>query len=175
MMILFVLICIFMTVFNIIGKRSEQDTIRGVQIRAGAVYIYVWRYVCHNSSACHVYVMWAELGHSHFLYVPAVSNVVTNGSGTGTKNVLKGTVRFGLSLVSSLLSSRRYYCSESKSIVYLDTVYCKFKLYVSVEINLFKHRYFSTLTNLVNLGLVYVTIITGTRSESMIVRGVTGV
>ena len=21
------------------------------------VYIYVWRYVCHNSSACHVYVM----------------------------------------------------------------------------------------------------------------------
>ena len=53
------------------------------------VYIYVWRYVCHNSSACHVYVMWAELGRSHFLYVPAVSNVVTNGNGTGTKNVLK--------------------------------------------------------------------------------------
>ena len=38
-----------------------------------------------------------------FLYVPAVSSVVlTNGNGTGTKNVLKGTVRFGLSLVSSL-------------------------------------------------------------------------
>ena len=35
----------------------------------------------------------------------AVSNVVTNGNGTGTKNVLKGTVRFGLSLVSSLPSS----------------------------------------------------------------------
>ena len=51
------------------------------------------------------YVMWAELGHSHFLYVPAVSNVVTNGNGTGTKNVLKGTVRLGLSLVSSLLST----------------------------------------------------------------------
>ena len=85
---------------------SERDTIRGVQIRAGAVYIYmyVWRYVCH-SSACHVYVMWAELGHSHFLYVPAVSNVVTNGNGTGTKNVLKGTVRLSLSLVSSLLST----------------------------------------------------------------------
>ena len=65
--------------------------------------------MCHNSSACHVYVMWAELGHSHFLYVlyvPAVSNVVTNGNGMGTKNVLKGTVRFSLSLVSSLLSSR---------------------------------------------------------------------
>ena len=49
--------------------------------------------------------MWAKLGHSHFLYVPAVSNVVTNGNGTGTKNVLKGktfeNMRFGLSLVSS--------------------------------------------------------------------------
>ena len=127
------------------------------------VYIYVWRYVCHNSSACHVYVMWAELDHSHFLYVSAVSNV-TNGNGTGTKNVLKGTVRFGLGLVSSLLSSRRYYCSESKTILYLDTVYCKFLLYVSVEINPFKHRYFSTQTNLVYLGLVYVAMITGTRS-----------
>ena len=49
------------------------------------IYIYVWRYVCHISSACHVYIMWAELGHSHFLYVPAVSNVVTNGNGMGTK------------------------------------------------------------------------------------------
>ena len=51
--------------------------------------IYVWRYVCHNSSACHAYVMLAELGHCHFLYVPAVLNVVTTGNGTGTKNVLK--------------------------------------------------------------------------------------
>ena len=79
--------------------------------------------------------MWAELGHSHFSYVPAVSNVVTNGNGTGTKNVLKGTVHFCLSLVSSLLSSQRYYCSESKTILCLDTVNCKFLLYVSVEIN----------------------------------------
>ena len=131
---------------------SERDTIRGVQTRAGAVR-NVWRYVCHNSSACHVYVMWAELGHSHFLYVPAVSNVVTNGNGTGTKNVLKRTVRFGLSLVSSLLSSRRYYCSKSKTILYLETVYCKFLLYLSIEINPFKHRYFNTQTNLVYLAL----------------------
>ena len=107
--------------------------------------------------------------------MPAVSNVVTNGNGTGTKNVLKGTVRFGLNLVSSLLSSRRYYCSESKTILYLDTVYCKFLLYVSVEINPFTHRYFSTQTNLVYLGLVYVTMITGTRRESTEVRDVTGV
>ena len=47
-------------------------------------YIYIYMgYVCHISSACHVYVMWAELGNSHFLYVPAVSNVVTNANGTG--------------------------------------------------------------------------------------------
>ena len=87
----------------LVSERSERDTIRGVQIRAGLVY--VWRYVCHNSRTCHIYVMRAELGHSHFLYVPAVLNVVTNGNGTGTKNVLKGTLHLGLSLVSSLLST----------------------------------------------------------------------
>ena len=38
-----------------------------------------------NNSACYTYVMWAELGHCHILYVPAVSNVVTTGNGTGTK------------------------------------------------------------------------------------------
>ena len=43
--------------------------------------------------------MWAELGHSHFLYVPAVANVVTNGNGAGTKNILKETVHLSLSLV----------------------------------------------------------------------------
>ena len=53
------------------------------------IYIYVWRYVCHNSSACHAYVMWAELVNCHFYFVPAVLNVVTTGNGTGTKNVLK--------------------------------------------------------------------------------------
>ena len=105
----------------------------------------------------------------------AVSNVVTNGNGTGNKIVLKGTTRFGLSLVSSLLSSQLYYCSESKTILYLDTVYCKFLLYVSIEINPFKHRYFSTQTNLVYLGLVYVTMITGTRSVSTVELSVTGV
>ena len=42
-----------------------------------------------NSSTCYASVMWVELGHCHFLYVPAVSNVVTTGNGTDTKNVLK--------------------------------------------------------------------------------------
>ena len=53
------------------------------------IYIYVWRCVCHICSACHAYVLWAEFVHCHFLYVPAVLNVVTNGNDTGTKNVLK--------------------------------------------------------------------------------------
>ena len=97
--------------------------------------------------------------------MPVVSNVVTHGNGAGTKNVLKGTVSFGLSLVFSLLSSRRYYCSESKTILYLDTVYHKFLLYVSIEINTLKHGCFRTQTNLIYLGLVYVTMITGTHSE----------
>ena len=91
-----------------------------------------------------------------FLYLPAVSNVVTNGNATGTKNVLKRTVRFGLSLVFSFLSSRHYYCSKSNTILYLDMVYYKFLLYVSIEMNPFIHRYYSTQTNLVYLGLGYV-------------------
>ena len=56
--------------------------------------------MCHNSSACHAYVMWAELGHYHFLYVPGVLNVVTTGNGTGTKNVLKWNRELGFELVS---------------------------------------------------------------------------
>ena len=67
------------------------------------IYIYGYRGMCHNSSACHAYVKWAELGHSHFLYVPAVSNVVTTGNGTGTKNVLK--LNRALGFVFSIQSS----------------------------------------------------------------------
>ena len=57
----------------------------------------------------------------------------------------------------------------------VDMVYCKFLLYVSLEINPFKRQYFSTQINLVYLGLVYMTMITGTRSYSTVVRGLTGV
>ena len=92
--------------------------------------------MCHISSACHAYVMWAELGHCNFLYVPAVLNVVTTGNGTGTKNVLKWNHALGFEF--SIQSS--VYGNESKPILYLDTVYCKFLLYVSVEIYPFKHR-----------------------------------
>ena len=48
--------------------------------------------------------MWAELGHCHFLYVPAVLNVVTTGNGTGTKTILKWNraLRFEFSIQSSV-------------------------------------------------------------------------
>ena len=52
--------------------------------------------MCHNSSTCHAYIMWAELGHCHFLYVPEILNVVTTGNGMGTKNVLKWNRALGL-------------------------------------------------------------------------------
>ena len=60
-----------------------------------------------NSSACHAYVMWAELGHCHFLYVLAVSNIVTTGNGTGTKNVLKWkrALGFEFSILSFVYSA----------------------------------------------------------------------
>ena len=53
--------------------------------------------------------MWAWLCHSHVLYGPAVSNVVTNGNGTGTKNDLKGTMRLVVfSAQSSVYGTLRY-------------------------------------------------------------------
>ena len=89
------------------SERSERDTIRDVQIRVGAVYVYTYIYIymevrLTNSSACYTYVMWAELGHCHVLYVPAVSNLVTTGNGMGTKNVLKWNREFEFSIQSSV-------------------------------------------------------------------------
>ena len=51
--------------------------------------------------------MWAELGHSHFLYVHAISNVVTTGNGTGTKNDLKWNraLKFEFSIQSSVYAA----------------------------------------------------------------------
>ena len=72
--------------------------------------------MCHNSSACHAYVMWEELGHYHFLYVPAVLNVITTGNGTGTKNVLKWNRALGFEF--SIQSS-----------VYGDTTVAKVSLF----------------------------------------------
>ena len=89
--------------------------------------------------------MWAELGHCHFLYMPAVLNIVTTGNGTGTKNVLNGTVRLGLSLVSSLLS----YGATTVAKVSLFSTWTrytfKFLLYVSVEIDPFRCEQISAI------------------------------
>ena len=57
---------------------ESSETLSGVYKFELVRYIYiricmeVCMYVCHISSACHAYVMWVELGHCHFLYVPAV-------------------------------------------------------------------------------------------------------
>ena len=58
------------------------------------ICIYIYIYICMNGGTYAIIVahatrvMWAELGHCHFLYMPTVLNVTT-GNGTGTKNVLK--------------------------------------------------------------------------------------
>ena len=65
-----------------------------------------------------------------FLYVPAVSNVVTTGNGgTGTKNVLKWNcaLRFVLSIQSSVYVATTIAIAH-KPILYMDTVNCKFTL-----------------------------------------------
>ena len=93
------------TMYNNNWRASEaSETLSGVYKFELVRYIYVWRYVCHNSSACHAYVMWAELVHCLFLYLPAVLNVVTTGNGTGTKNVLKSNhlLGFEFSIQSSV-------------------------------------------------------------------------
>ena len=58
--------------------------------------LYIYLEVCvPNSRACHAYVMWAELGHCHFLYMLAISNAVITGNSTDTKNVFKWNRELG--------------------------------------------------------------------------------
>ena len=59
-----------------------------------------------NSSACYTYITWAELGRCHFLYVPAISNVVTTGNGEGTNNIFKlnHALGFEFSIQSSVFT-----------------------------------------------------------------------
>ena len=44
-----------------------------------------------NSTTCHIYVMWAELGQSHKFYMcqPFQTYIVTTGNCMGTNNVFK--------------------------------------------------------------------------------------
>ena len=81
-----------MTAYQLKAGLARSPFVLTEHISSTYIYIYIYiymRYVWHNSSVCHAYVMWAELGHCHFLYVPAFLNVVTTGNATGTKNVLK--------------------------------------------------------------------------------------
>ena len=93
----------------------------------------------HNSSACHVYVMWAELGHSHFLYVPAVSNVAT-GNGTDTKNVYRA-----LGFVFSVQSSVYGAITVAKVYYLPGHGLLKFLLYACVEIDPFSYEQTSVI------------------------------
>ena len=82
------------------------------------VRVYGGMYVCRHSSACYTYVMWDELGHCYFLYVPAISNVTT----TNGARVLKLEPCALVCVKYPVFCLRRYYRSESKPILYLDTV-----------------------------------------------------
>ena len=70
------------------------------------MYIYMWPYVNLYAHG-RWYVMRAELVACHFSNVPAVLNVVTNGNGTGTKNVLKWNraLEFEFSIQCSIYSA----------------------------------------------------------------------
>ena len=112
----------------------------------------------HNSSACHAYIMWAELGHRHF---SAILNVVTIGNGTGTKNVLKWNRVFGFefSIQSSVYGATTVakvslFSTWTRSTVRFYSMYASF--------NSEQNRHFSTQTNFQYLGLANVSVITGT-------------
>ena len=81
---------------------EASETLSGMYKFELVRYMCIYIYIC----VCGGYVLWAELGHCHFLYVPAVLNVVTIGNGTGTKNVLKWNRALGFEFsISSLLST----------------------------------------------------------------------
>ena len=85
-----------------------------------------------NSSACHAYVMWVELGNYHVLYMPVVLNVVSTGNGTGTENVLKRNHALGFEFASvygattvakvCLFSTWTRWCKLSS---FSDHLYCE--------------------------------------------------
>ena len=84
-------------------------------------------------------------------------------NGTGSKKILRNCA-LGFVFRSSLLSTALSLPGH-----------CLLQ-YVSVEIDMFRCEQISTQSNLLYLGLVYVTMITGTHcSYSTVVRGVTEV
>ena len=117
----------------------------------------------YDSSTCHVYVMWAELGHSQFLYVPAVLYVLKWNPALGFEFSIKSSVYGSTTVVKVSLFST---WTRSTLSVY-SMCKCRNQPVQTMV--------FSTQTNLVFLGPVNVTMITGTRSLSTVVRCVTGV
>ena len=99
--------------------------------------------------------MWAELGHCHFLYVPAVLNVVTTGNGTGTKNVLKWNRALGFEF--SIQSSVYGATTVAKVSLFSAWTRCTVSFYsVSVEIDPFSSEQTSqcsTQTNFLYLSM----------------------
>ena len=68
---------------SFIGEQ-ESDTIRDIQTQAGVIYI--WTYMCHNSSACHVYLMWTKVYINNLLSLCDPRN--------GCKNDYEGKLLF---------------------------------------------------------------------------------
>ena len=81
---------------HVIGERAKRARHYQGCTSSSLCGIYMYRGTYAISSACHAYVMWAELGHCQFLYMPAVLNLVTTGNGTGTKNVFKWNRAFNV-------------------------------------------------------------------------------
>ena len=63
------------------------------------MYICAYGGTC-ASSACHTYVMWEELSHSHLLYASTISNTEAT---MGTKNVFKRNCEFRFAYLDQLI------------------------------------------------------------------------
>ena len=101
--------------------------------------------------------------------MPAVSNIVTNGNGTDTKNVLKWNRVPGLEFsIQSSVYGATTVAKVSLFSTWTQSTVSFYSMYVSVEINPFsgeQNRHFSTRTNFQYSGLVCVSMITGTFSS----------
>ena len=78
----------YIEIYLLASEQSERDTLSRSSMD-NAIHTYIYRYtrlqiICGAGNECHIYIIWVELGHSQFLCVPAVSNVVSNGNSMGT-------------------------------------------------------------------------------------------
>ena len=94
--------------------------------------------------------------------MPDVVNVVTTGNGTSTKNVFKWNLALGFecSNQSSVHGATTVVKISLFSTLNQSTI--SFYSYKSIRLAVNKHRQSSTQTNFLYLGLVNVSMITGT-------------